>query len=107
MKIEPALPQVSERCGVPVLDPRDDAALAGFRFAQEMGVLGRQGAVGGRDGRAVGITPRMAQEFRQTLRERIRGGVLQALGLLVHLLPGIPEMSEGKGLYQPVPPDEP
>ena len=35
---------------------------------------------------------RMAQKLREALGETVRDGVLQPLGLLVDLLPGVPEM---------------
>ena len=51
-----AIPQVSEHCGVPVLYSREHDATAGRHSAQGPRILGRQGAVGSRDWRAVGIS---------------------------------------------------
>ena len=87
-----AIPQVSEHCGVPVLYSREHDATAGRHSAQGPRILGRQGAVGSRDWRAVGITVRMPQKLGQALRELVGDGVLQPLGLLVYVLPRVPEM---------------
>jgi hypothetical protein len=49
----------------------------------------------------------MPQELSQALREPVRDRVLEALGLLVYLAPGVPEVLEQEGLDQAVPPHQP
>jgi hypothetical protein len=87
---EPKTPQVGKHGGVPVLYPRDDETSAGLRPTEGSRILRRQRAIGLGDGRAMGITLRMAQKLGQALRELVGDGVLQPLGLLVYFLPRIP-----------------
>jgi hypothetical protein len=82
----------------------DTDQLAGHRFAQGEGVIRRKAAVRGRDGVTVGVVVGMAKELGQALREPVRDGVLQTLGLLVYLLPGVTKVLEQEGLDQTVPP---
>jgi hypothetical protein len=86
---EPKTPQVSEHGGIPALYPRDDKTSAGLRPTEGSRILWRQRAIGLGDGRAMGITLRMAQKLGQALRELVGDGVLQPLGLLVYVLPRI------------------
>src|SRR5215212_1047212 len=84
---EPKTPQVGKHGGIPILYPRDDKTSAGLRPTEGSRILRRQRALGRGDGRAMGITLRMAQKLGQALRELVGDGVPQSLGLLVYVLP--------------------
>ena len=90
-----------------MLYPRDAHPVADHRLVEGEGFLRRQRAVGSRDGVPVRVAVRMPQERRQTPGEPVGDGVLEPLGLLVNLLPGVPEVLEQEGLDQPVPPHQP
>jgi hypothetical protein len=77
---------------------------AGHRTAQRERVVRLEGAIHSRNGIPVGVVVRMSQKLSQPLREPVRDSVLEPLGLLVHLLPGVPEVLDQKGLDQTVPP---
>ena len=87
---EPKTTQVGKHGGVPVLYPRDDETSAGLCPTEGSRILGRQRAVGCGDGRAMGISLRMAQDLGQALRKLVGDGVLQPLSLLVYVLPRVP-----------------
>ena len=54
---------------------------------------------------AVGIHGRVAQHGGHPLDQRVRDGVLQPLGLVVHRVPGVAEECDQVGLDQPVAPE--
>src|SRR5918999_375789 len=104
---ELALAEVVERRDVFVADLGDADPLTSRRFAQREGVVRLEASVRGRDGTAVGVVAGMIEKLGQSLREPVRNRVLQELCLLMHLLPGVPEVLDEEGLDQTMPPYQP
>jgi hypothetical protein len=89
---EATLPEMVQDRRTLVTDLDDTYPLPNLGLAQGPGPLESQGTVGGRDRISVRVAARVPQELRQAPRELVRDGVLELLGLLVNILPRIPQV---------------
>src|ERR671916_79094 len=88
---EPALSQICQQRGG-LLNPSDEDPLACRRRREWERPVLLHGAVHRRDWFAVGIVVGVPQQRREPLGEPVRYGVLQLLGLLVHVLPRVAQL---------------
>src|SRR5205823_3057729 len=91
---------------VVVGDPLDRDLLARTAFAERAVADGRQLAGERRDGMAVGVELRPAQQLEDALLHPLRDHVLEALRLVVDLVPAVAEHADQKDLQQAVVADQ-
>src|SRR2546425_2849045 len=87
-------------------DPLDRDLLARAAFAERAVADGRQLAGERRDGMAVGVELRPAQQLEDALLHPLRDHMLEALRLVVDLVPAVAEHADQKDLQQAVMADQ-
>src|SRR5947199_8794257 len=97
---------VQDRCTL-VADLDNTHHVPNLGLAQGPGSLESQGTVRGGDRVSVRVTARVPQVLSQAPRKLVRDGVLELLGLLVNILPRIPEVIHQEGLDKTVPSHQP
>lgn len=92
--------EVAQQLGVPVTYPLDgDRGVKGDVVKRERAkVLDAALRVG--DGIAVGIALRMAQVLIEAIDEAIGACMLEEIGVLVNLVPGVPQLFDQEGLEE-------
>jgi hypothetical protein len=95
--------EVPQHLGVRVGDPGDHARLAVHTHRQLARVRRGDAPVGGRDGVAVRVASGVAQLGVDPVEHGVRDRVLEDFGLVVHLVPAVPELVDQERLHEPMP----